>query len=79
MCLLALPATLLAKADIYRWEIGVHGGGGYYLGELLPYKPQSAIDILAYGVHTRRKFDERWALQAKVMLQKVGTLSLIHI
>jgi hypothetical protein len=50
-------------------EVGVHGGTGYYVGELAPYPFVSLSE--AYGAHFRYKFNERWAIQAKGLQQRV--------
>ena len=47
-------------------EVGVHGGGGYYVGELAPHVFMSSQ--LAYGAHFRYKFDNRWAAKAQGVL-----------
>lgn len=69
---MAFPTTIYAEANVYRWEVGVHGGAGYYIGELTPYKLNNGLEVLSYGAHIRRKIDERWALQAKAIMQSVS-------
>jgi hypothetical protein len=72
LCVSVLPISLFADANIYLWEVGIHGGAGYYIGELTPYKLSTGLDVLSYGAHARRKFDERWAVQGKAITQRVA-------
>ena len=59
----------LADNRMYHCEVGLQGGVGYYAGELAPYVFQSVSG--AYGAQFRYKFDQRWALQAKVSRQNI--------
>jgi hypothetical protein len=43
-------------------EVGLFGGGAYYLGDLNPQKHFSQID-LAYGLMARYNLDSRWAVK----------------
>lgn len=54
----------------YRMEIGVHGGGGYYVGELAPHVFMSTRE--AYGAHVRYKFNSRWAIKTQGIRQRVA-------
>ena len=67
MTVLSLP--LFASSEMYHMEVGVHGGMGYYVGELAPHVFLSTRE--AYGAHFRYKFNERWAVQAKGLRQRV--------
>lgn len=51
-------------------EIGLFGGGSYYLGDINPGKPFSQIQP-AFGFIGRYNFDTRWAIKTNVLL---GTL-----
>ena len=48
---------------MYRCELGLQGGCGYYAGDATEYVFQDVRE--AYGLHFRYKFDQRWALQVK--------------
>ncbi|MGN1247787.1 MAG: DUF6089 family protein [Paludibacteraceae bacterium] len=48
---------------MYRCELGLQGGCGYYVGDATEYVFQDVRE--AYGLHFRYKFDQRWALQVK--------------
>ena len=48
---------------MYRCELGLQGGCGYYVGDATEYVFQDVRE--AYGLHFRYKFDRRWALQVK--------------
>lgn len=76
LVLVVLPIHAFAEANTYRWEIGVHGGAGYYIGELTPYKLNNGLEALTFGAHVRRKIDERWALQARGIMQSVAGVHL---
>ena len=70
LTLIAWCYTAVSFADnrMYHCEIGVQGGMGYYVGELAPHVFQSVSG--AYGAQFRYKFDQRWALQAKIQHQR---------
>lgn len=76
LVLVVLPIHAFAEVNTYRWEIGVHGGAGYYIGELTPYKLNNGLEALTFGAHVRRKIDERWALQARGIMQSVAGVHL---
>ena len=48
---------------MYRCELGLQGGCGYYVGDATEYVFQDVRE--AYGLHFCYKFDQRWALQVK--------------
>ena len=48
---------------MYRCELGLQGGCGYYVGDATEYVFQDVRE--AYGLHFRYKFDQRGALQVK--------------
>ena len=48
---------------MYRCELGLQGGCGYYVGDATEYVFQDVRET--YGLHFRYKFDQRWALQLK--------------
>ena len=48
---------------MYRCELGLQGGCGYYVGDAAETVFQDVRE--AYGLHFRYKFDQRWALQVK--------------
>lgn len=64
--MLLFPVCITAQTNMYHMEVGVHGGGGYYVGELAPHVFMSSQ--LAYGAHFRYKFDNRWAAKAQGVL-----------
>ena len=70
LTLIAWCYTGVSFADnrMYHCEIGVQGGIGYYVGESAPHVFQSVSG--AYGAQFRYKFDQRWALQAKIQHQR---------
>lgn len=71
LCLLLVLCSVACMADnrMYRHELGVQAGAGYYVGELAPHIFQSTREV--YGVQFRYKFDQRWALQTKLQRQRV--------
>ena len=54
---------------MYRCELGLQGGSGYYVGDATEYVFQDVRE--AYGLHFRYKFDQRWALQVKGMAHHI--------
>ena len=54
---------------MYRCELGLQGGCGYYVGDATEYVFQDVRE--AYGLHFRYKFDKRWALQVKGMAHHI--------
>ena len=54
---------------MYRCELGLQGGCGYYVGDATEYVFQDVRE--AYGLHFRYKFDQRWALQVKGMAHHI--------
>lgn len=72
--LLMLPVAVLAEE--YQCEIGLQLGGGYCVGNDLGNEHVFKDAILnaaeAYGCQFRYKFDQRWAIQAKVQRQRIS-------
>lgn len=61
---ICLAAQVSAQTEhIYRCELGLQGGCGYYVGDATEVVFQDVRE--AYGLHFRYKFDQRWALQIK--------------
>ena len=57
----------------YKWEIGLQGGCGYYVGDASPHIFSHVREV--YGGHVRYKFDRRWELQLKGLHQVIqGTI-----
>ena len=67
--MLLSSASVLAESKFYRLELGAQAGGAYYMGELAPYAFMSMSET--YGLQTRCKITERWALQVKGQRQRV--------
>lgn len=68
-CLLSV-VSLWSEDQVYRCELGLQGGIGYYVGDLAPYvftHPREAA-----GVQFRYKFTPRWALQTKAQYQRLA-------
>lgn len=57
---------------MYRCELGLQGGCGYYVGDATEYVFQDVRE--AYGLHFRYKFDQRWALQVKGLAHHIKGL-----
>lgn len=66
---MCLPTLVFGEDRLYHLEIGLQGGGAYYVGELSPYAFMSMGE--AYGLQARCKIDRRWALQLKGQRQRV--------
>ena len=66
---LCCPILVLADNRMYHCEVGVQGGIGYYVGELAPHVFQKSSE--SYGAQFRYKFDQRWALQAKIQRLRI--------
>lgn len=71
--ILILPMFVHAQANMYSMEIGMHGGGGYYIGELAPHVFMSTRE--AYGAHVRYKFNSRWAIKTQGIRQRVVNIN----
>lgn len=67
--ILILPMCIQAQVNMYSTEVGAHIGGGYYVGELAPHVFVNSSE--AYGAHVRYKFNDRWALKAQGIGQRV--------
>ncbi len=66
---LSAQSAAAAEHD-YRYELGVQAGMGYYVGDATPHifnHPREAA-----GIQFRYKFDQRWALQAKMQTQNMA-------
>lgn len=61
VCLAACASAQTER--MYRCELGLQGGCGYYVGDATEVVFQDVRE--AYGLHFRYKFDQRWALQIK--------------
>ena len=61
--------SVLANNNIYRLEVGLQAGAGYYMGELAPYAFMASAET--YGIHTRLKIDNRWAVRIQGQRQRV--------
>lgn len=59
-----------SAASAQSIEVGVFGGGSYYLGDLNPGKHFQNIN-LAYGVLARYTIDDRWAVRVSATRGKV--------
>lgn len=66
---IALPVCVQAQMNMYSTEIGAHVGGGYYIGELAPHVFTNTTE--AFGAHVRYKFNERWAIKAQGIHQRI--------
>lgn len=64
-------SPLLAQTPdkTYLCELGLLGGCGYYVGDAAPHIFMHPRE--AYGVLFRYKFDDRWAIQAKLSGQRI--------
>ena len=69
MWVLCVPTIALCESKMYRLELGVQAGVGYYMGELAPHAFMNASEV--YGAQIRCKIDQRWALQVKGQRQRV--------
>lgn len=69
MSVLCVPTIALCESKMYRLELGVQAGVGYYMGELAPHAFMNASEV--YGAQIRCKIDQRWALQVKGQRQRV--------
>ena len=56
--------------QLYRMELGIDGGLGYYAGDAQPHIFQDIRE--AYGAAFRYQFDRRWSLRAKGMAQRIS-------
>ena len=54
---------------MYRCELGLQGGCGYYVGDKMDYVFGNVRE--AYGLQFRYKFDQRWAIQVKGMMHHI--------
>lgn len=58
-----------AQDRLYKWELGLQGGCGYYVGDAATHIFSHVREV--YGGHVRYKFDRRWALQVKGLHQVI--------
>ena len=66
---LGLCVTSSAQDRLYKWELGLQGGCGYYVGDAATHVFSQVREV--YGGHLRYKFDRRWALQIKGLHQVI--------
>jgi hypothetical protein len=66
---LCVPTFVVGQEKMYRLELGVQAGAGYYMGELAPHAFMNVSEV--YGAQIRCKIDQRWALQVKGQRQRV--------
>lgn len=64
-----ISSGLSAQSRPYKWELGVQGGCGYYVGDAATHVFTNVREV--YGGHLRYKFDKRWALQLKGLHQVI--------
>ncbi|MBR2166915.1 MAG: hypothetical protein IJ920_01045 [Paludibacteraceae bacterium] len=70
---LGLTPIVSAQTRMYKWELGLQGGCGYYVGDAAPHIFTNVREV--YGGHVRYKFDKRWSLQLKGLHQVIrGTV-----
>lgn len=62
---LAVMTFVSRPADAQTMEVGLFGGGSYYIGDLNTYMPFKETD-LAFGVLARYNMDTRWALKVGI-------------
>ncbi|MCQ2342132.1 MAG: hypothetical protein MJZ75_01375 [Paludibacteraceae bacterium] len=69
--LLLVPFFCIARADerMYRCELGIEGGCGYYMGDAASLPFMNVREM--YGANFRYRFDQRWALQAKGITHRI--------
>ena len=67
--LFSLATMVSAQSRPYKWEIGLQGGCGYYVGDAAPHIFTNVREV--YGGHVRYKFDKRWSLQLKGLHQVI--------
>ena len=67
--LLLVSVFAQGESNMYRLEMGVQAGLGYYAGELAPHAFMSQSET--YGIQARAKIDQRWAIQVKGQRQRV--------
>lgn len=73
LAFLGLTTWTFADDRIYKWELGLQGGAGYYVGDAATHIFSHTREV--YGGHVRYKFDRRWALQLKGLHQVIqGTV-----
>ena len=69
-----IPAFLLfilvQSAQSQDMEVGIFGGGSYYIGDLNPVKPFQNTQ-LSYGLLARYSLDTRWAFRVAVVHGKI--------
>ena len=68
--MLTLPLVIYAEAKEYRCEVGLQLGGGYYVGDVNEHIFMTPLEV--YGGQFRYKFDQRWAVQAKMQRQRLS-------
>ena len=69
LLLLVCGGNGVAAERMFRCELGVAGGCGYYTGDATPHIFMNVRE--AYGVGFRYRFDRRWSLQVKGMAQRI--------
>lgn len=69
VCMLLLPLLAWGDTRIYRCELGLQAGCGYYVGDATEHIFTRPLEV--YGAQFRYKFDRRWALQAKAQRQRI--------
>lgn len=67
--LLVGGGDVAAAERMYRCELGVTGGCGYYVGDATPHIFMNVRET--YGAYFRYRFDQRWALQVKGLSQRI--------
>jgi hypothetical protein len=69
-CILLIFPFLFSPVLSQTMEIGIYGGGSYYLGDLNPGKHFLKTQI-SYGILARYNIDTRWALKISAYRGKV--------
>lgn len=64
-----LPVLVWADTRMYRCELGLQAGVGYYVGDATRHIFTNPLET--FGGQFRYKFDKRWALQVKVQRQRI--------
>lgn len=68
--LLIVSGKGVAAERMFRCELGIAGGCGYYVGDATPHIFMNIRET--YGAYFRYRFDQRWALQAKGLTQRIA-------
>lgn len=69
LLLLVCCGNGMAAERMFRCELGVAGGCGYYVGDATPHIFMNVRET--YGAYFRYRFDQRWALQVKGLGQRI--------